>query len=126
MSILSYLQDTKGCILYLLSKILFESIFPTPGKNPGDISLLDIEVMRPLYLYLITNILQEPDHYLEVGERGLPLRHQRQHRRLRAPQVLLHILRRFVLLFGLAILGIAVVLVFLDDLKTEISSDLVA
>ena len=31
MSILSYLQDTRGCILYLLSKILFESIFPTPA-----------------------------------------------------------------------------------------------
>ena len=36
MSILSYLQDTKGCILYLLSKILFESIFPTPAKQDLD------------------------------------------------------------------------------------------
>ena len=31
MSILSCLQDTRGCIFYLVSKILFESIFPNPG-----------------------------------------------------------------------------------------------
>ena len=31
MSILSYLQDTRGCIFHLLSKMHFESIFPTPG-----------------------------------------------------------------------------------------------
>ena len=30
LSILSYLQDTRGCIFYLVSKILFESIFPNP------------------------------------------------------------------------------------------------
>ena len=31
MSILSYLQDTRGCIFHLVSKIHFESIFPTPA-----------------------------------------------------------------------------------------------
>ena len=29
--ILSYLQDTRGCIFVILSKILFESIFPHPA-----------------------------------------------------------------------------------------------
>ena len=33
MSILSYLQDTRGCIFYLVSKILFESIFPNPATS---------------------------------------------------------------------------------------------
>ena len=33
LSILSYLQDTRGCIFYLVSKILFESIFPNPAYS---------------------------------------------------------------------------------------------
>ena len=33
MSILSYLQDTRGCIFNLVSKMQFESIFPTPAQN---------------------------------------------------------------------------------------------
>ena len=46
MSILSYLQDTRGCIFYLVSKMHFECIFPTPVSHIP-ISTRKRKLLRP-------------------------------------------------------------------------------
>jgi len=50
MSILSYLHDTRGCIFYLVSKILFESIFPNPAANAVRLDCIDCALSQPTTL----------------------------------------------------------------------------